>query len=143
MRDEQLILMRAGFIIGIILIFCIGFMMQGCASLRLTPKQTVLWGMNVYNAQYDMYIDQVISDEYSTEEKQLLKDNPSLLAGADLKKDLTDEQKEVLKVKREILVELYPIVQLSIDYVHSGSVPPGDLQETLVRLINKLVQEVK
>ena len=115
------------------------FLIAGCATIRLTPKQTVLWGMNVYNAQYDLYIDQVVADSYSMEEKQLLKDNPALLVGADLKSNLSEEQKEIIRVKRDILVELYPIIQLSMECINSGSIPPDDVQEIMVRLLNKLL----
>lgn len=115
------------------------FLIAGCATIRLTPKQTVLWGMNVYNAQYDLYIDQVVADSYSMEEKQLLKDNPALLVGADLKPNLSEEQKEIIRVKRDILVELYPIIQLSMECINSGSIPPDDVQEIMVRLLNKLL----
>jgi hypothetical protein len=115
-------------------------LLSACASIRLTPEQTLVWGTKVYIQQYYSYIDAVVSLEYNAEERQAFKDNPKLLENAKINADLTEEELKMLRANREILIELRPIIDLAKVHNLSGTLPPKETQEVLIRLINKLLE---
>lgn len=112
--------------------------LYNCASL--TPSQRVLWGLNVYQAQYRMYLDQVIAPDLSEEQKAVLRKDPSLITGKYINQNLTEDQKKILNIKKDILIELKPLVLMAAEYNETGQLPPEDIQNKLTRLINKLVE---
>ena len=99
-----------------IAVLAILFMAAGCAHIALTPKQTVLWGTNVYIAQYKLYLQQAARE------------------------DLTEDQKEVLRVKKDILTDMEAIIKVCNDAIDINEAPPEDMTEDLYYLINRLLE---
>jgi hypothetical protein len=81
----------------------------------------------------------VINPALTTDEKVYLRQNPAEITPDKINPDLTDEAKKMLRVKKEILIELKPIVLLAAQYQQSGNLPPEDIQITLTNLINRLL----
>jgi|MudIll2142460700_1097286.scaffolds.fasta_scaffold38865_7 hypothetical protein len=115
------------------------FMAALVSCTHLTPAQQTLWALNVYQAQYDEYLSMVINPALSTDEKAYLKQNPAEITPNKINPDLTDEAKKMLRVKKEILIELKPLVIIAAEYHKSGKLPPDNLQATLTSLINRLL----
>lgn len=80
-------------------------------------KDTLLYAQTVYIEQYDLYLEQF----------EVCKD-------ADCQK--------VLKVKREILMEMEPKIKALKKCVDTETIPLDDLEAEIIRLINRL-SEVK
>ena len=113
------------------------FSLSGCASL--TPAQKTLWMANVYEAQYDLYLDQMINPMVGAEMKASLKAEPSLIVGEYLNPDLTEQQREVLRVKKQILIELKPLVAMATKYQLTGVLPSEEAINKMANLINELL----
>jgi hypothetical protein len=88
-----------------------------CTHLTLTPKQTVLWGVQVYNAQYDSYLKQAERD------------------------DLSEDEKDMLRLKKDILDDLHEVISLARTSMDLGNTPSDELRDDLIYLINRLVEE--
>lgn len=114
----------------------------GCAT-TLTPAQKTIWAVNVYKAQYDLYLEQVINPSVTADQKAMLKKEPSLIQGEYLNPKLSDAQRQVLRVKKEILNEMKPLVKMAIEFQKSGTLPPAEIQEKLTDLINRLISIVE
>jgi len=110
----------------------------GCATL--TPSQKVLWGLNVYQAQYSLYIERVMAPDLTPSLKETLRKDPSLITGNYINPNLTEDQKKILRVKKDILVQLKPLVLMAAEYNKTGMLPSEDIQNKLTELINKLVE---
>lgn len=119
------------------------FILLLCSCSHLTPAQQTLWAINVYRAQYDLYLDHVINPALPVEEQAELRKNPALIKGNKLNPNLSEEQKEVLRVKKDVLKELKPLVLMASDYSLTGKVPPKELQDQLTSLINRLLLEME
>ena len=109
-------------------------------STKLTPKQRVLWGLNVYQAQYNLYIDQILKPETKAEDRARFSADPSLITSSDMKSDISNDQWKVLRVKKDVLVELKPLVVMAAGLVETGQVPTADIQDEMVRLLNRLIE---
>jgi hypothetical protein len=86
------------------------------SCVGLTAAQRNLWSLDVYDAQYRAY-EEAVKDP-----------------------NLTEDQKEVLRVKKQVLIELKPLVLMAHEYHKTGQLPPEDVQRKLTELINKLVE---
>jgi len=128
----MLVLKRTTYMIAILSIIL------SCAA-TLTPQQRLLWGANVYNAQRDLYLEQVLDPEITGEERAALKVNPKLITPDMIRPDLTDEQRKILRVKKEILVELQDAIEISDGYLKSGGTPPVEVQNQITDQINRLL----
>jgi hypothetical protein len=93
-------------------------LLVGCAHIILTPKQTVLWGMNVYNAQYDLYIKQVARE------------------------DLTEDEKEVLRTKKDILLDMEESINVGLSSLAIGENPDEETLDDLTYLVNRLLEDL-
>ena len=119
-------------------------MLCSCATAPLTPKQTCLWGMNVHNLQYEMFVKQIVKPEFVND---IL--NPSFGSNQTvnittdmIRTDLTEEQKEVLRQKKAILQDLYPVVRLCDEAIRSGVDPDQETYDDLIYLINRLLEDL-
>lgn len=121
------------------LAFLLVALVSGC--VHLTPAQQTLWALNVYDAQYNEYLDMTINPSLDAETKAYLRANPADIKGDYINPGLTDEAKKMLRVKKELLIQLKPIVLMAADYHKSGKLPPADVQKTLTDLINRLLTE--
>lgn len=80
----------------------------------MTPKERVTWMLSVYNSQ--------------------TRDYKAMVA----KTDLTNEQKEVLRKKKAIMIQVYPMINTYTTYVDSGAVPTKEVEDQIIDLINDL-----
>jgi len=115
-------------------------MVIGCCTQKLTAKQQVYWGLNVYQAQYNLYLDQILKPEITGEERARLSANPSLITPAMMKSDISEDQWKILRVKKDILIELKKIVIIAADLVETGQLPTADVQDEMTRLLNRLIE---
>jgi hypothetical protein len=81
---------------------------------KMSPEQKATGMMNVYNLQYDSYQSSVAQS------------------------NLTDVQKTVLEVKRQTLMEVWPLIRLYAWTVRNGQVPQDQLESNIKRLLGKL-----
>lgn len=101
-------------------IFMIFIILSGCATLGLTPwaertpKEKALAFMQFYNSEYQ--------DTF-----RMATDSKS-----------TAVQKEVAMAKKKLLQKLYPLIQGYDAIVVEGKIPPIDLEQQILGLINKL-----
>lgn len=121
--------------IGLLLVPCLLL----CACAHLSPAQQVLWALNVYDAQYNEYLTMTINPDLDAETKAYLRENPADIKGNYLNPGLTDEAKKMLRVKKELLIQLKPAVLMAAEYHKSGKLPPDDVQKLLADLINQLL----
>jgi hypothetical protein len=52
--------------------------------------------------------------------------------------DLTEVQKEVLRKKRTIMIQVYPLIRSYLTYVESGVVPSVELEQQILTQIDRL-----
>lgn len=71
--------------------------------------------LSIYNAQYDDYLIQA------------------------KRTDLTEEEKKILRQKKEIMTEVYPAINLYAGYADSGALPDSDLETLIVSKLNQLL----
>lgn len=110
----------------------------GCTT-KLTDKQRVLWGLNVYQAQYNMYLDQILAPDVTAEDRARFSKDPSLITDDDMREGITEDQWEILRVKKEILVNLQPLVIIAATMTEDGQIPSADLQRDMTALLNQLI----
>lgn len=93
----------------------------GCASMgvkpisEMSPKERGLFFLQVYNDQYEDYLAVVESP------------------------NLTAEQKQILKKKKEILTAVYPMIKLYLSYIESGGVPDQETEKQIIEFIDELL----
>jgi hypothetical protein len=112
----------------------------GCIAAGLTPAQRTLWSLDVYQQQYDEYLSMTINPNLDAETKAYLKANPADIKGEYLNPNLSDEAKKMLRVKKEILIQLKPLVLMAAEYHTTGKLPTEDVQLKIAELLNKLVE---
>ena len=99
-----------------------------CACSSLNIKKTSIWMNSMYNAQYNEYLTWFEKD---AEGKWKTRDS------------VTEEQKEILRVKKRIFTELHPLLEAYSIYASTSESPRGfnmDLvEDRIVLLINRLV----
>lgn len=110
-----------------------------CACTTFTPAQRTLWALNIYENEYDRYLETVIDKSIPIEQKDILKADPELIKPEQIDKNLTEETKKMLRVKKEILIELKPLVLMAGEYQITGKLPDDDILNQLTKLIDKLV----
>ena len=87
-----------------------------CAyTVKLTTKDKATWAMEIYDAQYDDYVDMV------------------------KRPGLSVEQKQALKYKKEVLTKAELVIKTYVSIVDAGGKPPAELDKQLTSLINDLV----
>ena len=119
--------------------------MTSCASIQLTPKQTCLWGMNVYNTQYERFIRDTVKPDYvedilrppSFGSKQTL-----VITEEMLRTDLTEEKRESLITRKDILYDLFQAVQTCDKAIIAMEEPSEENTDDLIHLINRLLEDL-
>ena len=118
----------------------------GCSSLPglgdMTPKQNATWMNNVYARQYDLYLDQILLSSISAAERLQLKGDPSLIKPEMLRTNFAADEAKVLKAKRDIFIQVHPMLKAYNEVVIAGGVPSAELEYQLVQLINTLLAYV-
>lgn len=99
-------------------------MLTGCPSIMggevqsfadMSPKQKAVFVMDIYNKQYDSYLDLYRKGEW------------------------TDAEKKTLQVKYDLLQELHPYIEMFNSYAEKGVMPPADVEQALISVVNKLI----
>jgi hypothetical protein len=85
---------------------------------EMTSKEKATWFMGVYNAQD--------------------KDYRNVVA----RPNLTNDQKEILRKKKEIMIQVYPMIKAYGIYVDSGAIPTKATEDQIIYLINDLTMLV-
>jgi len=89
------------------------FIFSGCAGNQIkpiqewTPLEKATWFMSLYNSEYTSYQAQ---------------------ASAPF---LTEEKKAVLRIKKQVLTEVYPLIMLYEQYVDDGKIPSEALENQI------------
>lgn len=117
--------------------------LMACSCAGLTPAQRTLWALDVYENQYNMYLDAAIDPSLTASQRDVLKADPELIGPGFINPNLTESQKEILRVKKQILIELKPLVIMAGDYQITGKLPPDEVQRKMTELINRLVELVE
>lgn len=99
-----------------------------CPS-ALTHKKTSTWMNSMYNAQYAEYLTWFQKD---ADGKWKTRDT------------VTEEQKQILRVKKRIFVELHPLLDAYAIYAETSESPKGFdmsiVESRIIELINRLVK---
>lgn len=82
---------------------------------EMTPKEKSSFFMSVYNKEYDNYLDVYTAPG-----------------------ELSEEQKTVLRKKKEILTKVYPYIEQYSDYVAAGAEPSKATEENIIRLLDEV-----
>lgn len=107
-------------------VVCLFFLM-GCVTpggegpkplSEMTPKEKATWMMGIYNAQ--------------------ARDYKAMVA----RPDLTNEQKEVLRKKKDVMTQVWPMINTYNAYVDSGAVVNKSTEDQIIKLINDLTAMV-
>ena len=94
--------------------------LQSCAITqninipKLTPKQKASWLMNTYNTQFDDYTIKVKLP------------------------NLTNEEKKILRVKKDTLTYIYPLIQAYDLVVSRGGTPSKEVESEVMGLMNMI-----
>lgn len=81
----------------------------------MSPQEKAVWMMSIYNAQYDDYLLQAARE------------------------DLTEDEKEILREKKRILVKIEEPIELYVGYADSGVLPAATLETLIMQNINLLL----
>lgn len=80
----------------------------------MSPKEKATFFMSVYNAQAEDYKKMVTTP------------------------NMTDDQKQVLREKKKLLTELYPMIGAYTTYVDAGAIPDAATEAAITGIINQL-----
>ena len=114
----------------------------GCATAQMTPEKTSLWMNSIYSFHYDEYLNQVLRPDLPPDILAEVKSDPAKVTQAMLRTDLTEAEKDVLRAKKAVLVELHPLLLTYARYVKDGQVPPEELSARAVQLVTILAKEM-
>ena len=110
--------MRKFKIVGISLLLVM--FLAGCATLGVkpwaerTPKEKALVILEAYNAEFQNTLSMAL--------------NPNL----------TESQKQVVRQKKAILMQLYPLIQLYVGVIEAGGIPSASDEQAILNLIDQL-----
>ena len=119
-RYRQNLLMIALLCFTLVLVIAFGCIPQagkgqGIKLLsEMEPKEKATWMLSVYNSQAKDY-------------KRMVQ-----------RPDLTNDQKAMLRNKKDIAKKLWPLINTYRTYVNSGAVPTREVEDQIVGLINDL-----
>lgn len=81
---------------------------------EMTHKERATWMMGIYNSQ--------------------ARDYKAMVARA----DLTNEQKDILRKKKSIMTQVWPMINTYTKYIDSGAAPTKEVEDDILKLINDL-----
>jgi hypothetical protein len=124
---------RLQFTVGIALLIMI--FLCGCSSMngvsfsQMSAKEKATYMLSVYNSQYADYmiVTGYTLDMNGNWEKTSF---PSL----------TEEQKAILRNKKEIMIKVYPLIRIYNKQIQSsgGGVVSRDVEQEIMKLLNQL-----
>jgi len=105
-----------------------------CATMNvtLTPKKAAAWMNNIYAAQYDEYLTWFNVVGQDANNKPIY----------ELKPNVPEKQKEILRTKKKIFIELQPLLNSYSAYAASGISTPlmGEVVSRATVLVQQLVE---
>lgn len=112
--------------VAVILLLVVALLAWGCipqnvkvkSISEMTPKEKATWMLSVYNKQFD--------DTMAMAQRT----------------DLTEQQKEIVRKKKKILVEVKPYIKTYTTFVDAGGVPAQETEDKIIELLNDLVAQV-
>ena len=81
---------------------------------EMTPTEKGVWFLSMYNSQDKDYRNMVI------------------------RSDLTNDQKNVLRTKKKIMIQVYPMIKTYNTYIDSGAIPTKAVEDQIIELVNDL-----
>lgn len=81
---------------------------------EMSAKEKATFMMSMYNKQYSNYQTQAAKPE------------------------LTEAEREILRKKKKILSEVYPLIELYMSYVDSGAVPSTETEQKIINYLDQL-----
>ncbi|MGD9156814.1 MAG: hypothetical protein PVG39_00270 [Desulfobacteraceae bacterium] len=127
-QRKQFIMLLVMFITMVFLFGC-PMMPTGAKSVsQMTPKEKVTWMYGVYNSQYADYQSMTGHIWDDTSETWKKTSSPTL----------SEDQKEILRKRKEILTRVYPIIKLYDSMLNSGAVPDRETEQKIIDLLNGL-----
>lgn len=84
---------------------------------EMSSEQKAVWMNDIYSSQYDDYKVMAIMP------------------------NLTESQKKMMRVKKKIFTEVWPLLKLYSKYVATGVIPAAELEAKIMKLLNRLISE--
>lgn len=81
---------------------------------QMEPKQKAGFFLSIYNKEFDNY------------------------KAVAARPDLTEEQRVMLRKKKEALVKVYPMIETYADYVAAGAMPSKASEEAIIKLLDEI-----
>lgn len=134
----------------VLVLVLVAFVFVGCQNNiktpdEMTPKEKAAFFLSMYNKQFDGYLDTIIDPALPFAEREALKESikdGAVLPADKMNPNLTNEQKDILRTKKEIMTEVYPLISLYTSYAESGSVPSAETETQIISLLDRLAATV-
>jgi hypothetical protein len=105
------------FLFSLILIGIAGCAMMGAKPYsEMTPKERATYVLSTYNQQYELYLKEATAP------------------------NLSESKKEILRKKKELMVQMYPYIGTYANYAKQGAFAPEDVEMALMKIMDKLLQ---
>lgn len=118
---------RFGLAMAIVLMFWGLLLNQGCVAKQTIPANQLITMYDMYNGQYTMYM---MTTGYDMVEGQWVKKRSP---------EMSEEKKKILRSKKQILTQVYPLIKTYDSFVRSGGDIPPHLQIQIMTLLDKLI----
>jgi hypothetical protein len=105
----------------VLALFILVFFLSACAGLQLkqwserTPQEKAYSVLAFYNEQFSDTMNMALRGN-----------------------ELTEEQKRVVRTKKAVLTKVYPLIQVYINYIGQGTVPPAETEAMILNYLNEL-----
>lgn len=107
------------------------FVLLACPKMQaindMSSKEKAVWMLGVYNSQYSDYM---ITTGHNIDL------NGNWVKTKEV--NLSEDQKQVLREKKKVLSELYPLIMIYDGYVEKGLVPDREMEQKIIDLINRI-----
>ena len=116
----------------IVTLFSVSVISCGTSALFKTSDSTkdkAVQLMSVYNRQYALYLSEV-DLIVSSAGQELSEEDQSRL----------EVKKQMLRKKKQIMVELYPYLSLYSTYAEKGVLPPEDVEMAVMEIMGRLIE---
>ena len=128
------------------LMVIVAFVLVGCATDSATlwknaaPQEKAIFLLEVYNTQYDNYIDIIAYSTGLTAEqvKYMAKNEPEKLKEAVDNSTLTDEARKTLRYKKDILAKIDEPVEEFGRIAKAGLPTSAEQEQFIIEMLNKL-----
>jgi len=116
-----------------VIVLMMTFFAAGCATMPqgksftdMSPKEKATYFYGIYNRQYSDYMSQV---GYAKQGEEWVKVSDP---------ELSDELKDILKTKKNLLSQVYPLIQLYDNQLQFNGTPSPATEQQIYDLLNKL-----